>query len=217
MDDDPRTAALRAAVAAHHARDAAERRSTEIVLHALAALPRPFDEHADPTHVTGSAIVTDGDGHVVLHRHKRLGTWLQPGGHVDRDESVAEAARRETREETGLAARHPAGGPVLLHLDVHPGPRGHRHLDVRYLLLAAGDAPLRPAAGESPDAAWFALEEAIRRSDASLASALRALEARTTPAVRTTAGGGPPRPAAGRGRSRPSRCHGTRPTPAPGA
>lgn len=175
---DPRVAALRAAVREHVPADAAERDSCHRTLQALDRLAAPFDQHADPTHVTGSAIVTDGAGRVVLHRHKRLGIWLQPGGHVDPGEQVAAAAVRETREETGLSARHPADGPDLLHIDVHPGPRGHRHLDIRFLLVAAPDGPLVPADGESPEVAWFSLAAARGLADDSLAAAISALERR---------------------------------------
>lgn len=180
MTSDPRTAPLRAAVQAHTPRDATETASCEELLDALDRFAAPFDETAQPTHVTGSAIVTDGDGHVVLHRHKRLGLWLQPGGHVDPGEDAAVAARRETREETGLRAAHPRMGPLLLHVDAHPGPRGHRHLDVRYLLLADREATLLPGVDESPDVAWFTLQEAAGASDTSLAAAIAALQAHLT-------------------------------------
>lgn len=176
--DDPRIPALVATVESHEPRDAAERRSCGELLAALDTLAAPFDEQAAATHVTGSAIVTDLAGNVVLHRHKRMGIWLQPGGHVDGREAPYDAAQRETHEETGLVASHLDHGPTLLHLDVHPAPRGHRHLDVRYLLVADRAQALAPAQGESPDVAWFGLAEAIALADASLASALYALERR---------------------------------------
>jgi 8-oxo-dGTP pyrophosphatase MutT (NUDIX family) len=167
-------ASLRAALRDHDPRDAQERRSRARSLAFLDWLTSPFDEEADPAHVTGSAVVVDGEGRVLLHRHKRLGIWLQPGGHVDPGESAADAAIRETLEETGLEAAHPDGAPRLVHIDVHEGPRGHLHLDVRYLLLADGSAALRPAAGESPDVAWFTRDEVDEVGDASLRSAVDA-------------------------------------------
>ena len=38
----------------------------------------------------------------LLHLHKKLGSWLPVGGHVDPNESPCEAAIRETQEEAGL-------------------------------------------------------------------------------------------------------------------
>lgn len=137
----------------------------------LDRLDRPFDEHADPVHVTASAVVVGPRG-TVLHRHRRLGLWLQPGGHVERGEAPWDAAVREVAEETGIAASHPNRGPRLFHVDVHPGPKGHTHLDLRYL-LHAGDVDCAPPAGESPDCRWFAWDEALALADPGLIGALR--------------------------------------------
>lgn len=165
---------LASSLAAHEPGSPAEARSVRRVLAHLRWLPAPFDEDADPTHVTGSAIVVDERGRVLLHRHKRLGIWLQPGGHLDPGEDPAAAAVRETLEETGLVVRHPAGGPRLLHADVHEGPRGHVHLDLRYLLRAAGRDAFAPGVGESEHVAWFDPDEARRIGDRSLAAAVTA-------------------------------------------
>ncbi len=163
---------LLATLRAHRPADARESRSLVRTRALFDWLPAPLDEHADPTHVTAAAIVLDQRGRVVLHRHKRLGIWVQPGGHLDVGETPAQAAVRETAEETGLAAVDPPIGPLLVHVDVHEGPRGHVHLDLRYLLSADGDAPLAPGPGESPRVAWFAPDEAAGRVDAGLVTAI---------------------------------------------
>lgn len=160
---------LRAQLQALEARapvDEREAAARATMLRALAVLPRPFDEHADPTHVTSSAIVISERG-VLLHRHKRLGTWMQPGGHVDAGETTADAVLREVLEETGLIVTHAATPPAIVHVDVHPGGRGHIHLDLRYLLRAPADDPA-PSPGESQSMAWFALSDAIALADEAL-------------------------------------------------
>ncbi len=50
-----------------------------------------------------SAVVIDS-GRVLLMQRKDLGLWSLPGGHVDAEETVAQAAVREVAEETGLTA-----------------------------------------------------------------------------------------------------------------
>lgn len=44
-------------------------------------------------------------GKVLLIRHKKLGIWLPPGGHIERDETPDDALRREISEELGLKVR----------------------------------------------------------------------------------------------------------------
>ena len=160
---------LRALVAARVPIDEREVRSRRRFLAELARLERPFDETADPTHVTASGIVVGPRG-VLLHRHKRLDMWLQPGGHIDDGETPEQAAVREVLEETGLT---PTSEPEFVHVDVHPGPRGHTHLDLRYLIRSDGDP--QPAEGESQDVRWFPWDEAIAVADPGLSGILAAL------------------------------------------
>jgi 8-oxo-dGTP pyrophosphatase MutT (NUDIX family) len=164
---------VRAEVAALTPVDDREAWARATILRALHELRRPFDEHADPTHITSSAVVVSDRG-VLLHRHKRLGLWLQPGGHVDPGEEPAAAAVRETREETGIVGEHERLPAAVAHVDVHDGGRGHTHLDLRYVLRASGDDP-RPPPGESQDAAWFPWPDAIAVADPGLRGLLTAL------------------------------------------
>jgi 8-oxo-dGTP pyrophosphatase MutT (NUDIX family) len=166
-----------ASLAGRTAVDGREERSRERTLVALGRLPHPFAQDADLTHVTGSAIVVGARG-VLLHRHKRLGLWLQPGGHLEPGETPWDAALREAGEETGLKLSWPgrprAGVvPPLAHVDVHEGGRGHTHLDLRYEICVVGDDDPRPPEGESQDVRWFTWAEAINVADAGLAGFLR--------------------------------------------
>ena len=149
--------------------DERERTSRERFRTELDRLADPCNELADNTHVTASVIIVGPRG-IVLHRHKRLGIWLQPGGHIDDGELAADAARREALEETGLTVTHFCGAPVVIHVDSHDAPKGHYHLDLRYL-VAAEDIDPAPPAGESPDARWWS-REAIAAQDVSGLGAL---------------------------------------------
>lgn len=163
---------VRDSVAARRPVDDREALAIPRFLEAYDSLAEPFSETADLVHVTGSAIVVSDDGQsVLLHLHKRLGLWLQPGGHVDPGETPWDGAARETREETGIDI--PASSE-LAHVDVHAGGRGHTHLDLRYVLRTPRVDP-KPPDGESQDVRWFTWDEAIAIADPGLSGALIAL------------------------------------------
>jgi len=132
-----------------------------------------FDENADPVHVTTSGLIVGRRG-VVLHRHRILGIWVAPGGHIDPGETPWDAVLREATEETGLVVAHAAGTPNLVHVDVHDGPHGHTHLDLRYL-LRGGDADPTPPLDESQEVAWFSWADALSITQPCMAGILRHL------------------------------------------
>ncbi len=111
-----------------------------------------------PDHLTASAVVLDPTGtHVLLVLHKKVGRWLQPGGHIDpEDASLAEAALREATEETGVSGLVVDPSPV--HLDAHAAPCGaDTHLDVQFLAVAPG--LVKPVVSEeSLNVQWWPLD-----------------------------------------------------------
>lgn len=124
----------------------------------LARFPEPTDRNRfDPGHFTASGFVVSPDGSsLLLVHHRRIGRWLQPGGHIDPgDASPIEAAGREVVEETGVGVR-----PIsddLIDLDIHPVPARapeplHEHFDLRFAFRAL-DAEL-VVDDEVIDAIW---------------------------------------------------------------
>ena len=134
----------------------------------------PFVRERLDGHFTGSAWLVSGDGRrVLLTHHRKLGRWLQLGGHADGDRDLARVALREAEEESGLAGLVVEADAVF-DVDRHwiPGRGevpGHWHYDVRYVVRAAGSEAY--AVGEeSLDLAWrdIAAIAADPAADASL-------------------------------------------------
>jgi len=66
-----------------------------------------FVFYMDPKVAVGTIIRTGDDRLVLVRRaiEPGYGLWVFPGGYIDHDEQVAEAAIREAREESGLHVR----------------------------------------------------------------------------------------------------------------
>jgi len=123
-----------------------------------------------PGHVTTSAFVLNGDGRrVLLIHHRSLGRWLQPGGHYEAPEDLAESALREAFEETGVPglALDPwhHGSAIPIDIDSHLIPARpqrnepeHWHHDIRYVLRAEEGA-VRPDPSEVRGAEWRPVSE----------------------------------------------------------
>ncbi|HYZ16341.1 MAG TPA: NUDIX hydrolase [Candidatus Acidoferrum sp.] len=121
-----------------------------------------FERALEIGHVTASAWIVDpGRSRTLLTHHRKLGKWLQLGGHVDGDPDVRRAALREAREESGLTSLRFVT-EAIYDLDVHPiparpGEPAHEHFDVRFAFEADPAEPLTVSA-ESKELAWVALD-----------------------------------------------------------
>ena len=128
-------------------------------------------------HLTGSALIITEElpKRILLVHHKKFNVWLQPGGHVERDENPLAAAVRETKEETGidisflLKQVKSIGETSILPLPdffleepilAHGDEPAHFHLDSLYIARV----PMQKVAKqerESHDIGWFTLTEAL--------------------------------------------------------
>jgi 8-oxo-dGTP pyrophosphatase MutT (NUDIX family) len=122
-----------------------------------------FQRDCQPGHITASSWIVSHDLEcVLLTHHRKIGNWLQLGGHADGDSCVLDVALREAREESGMqsfrvvASAEPA---IPFDLDVHRiaargGEPAHEHHDIRYLLIAEPGQSL-VMSDESNDLRWF--------------------------------------------------------------
>jgi len=122
---------------------------------------------------------------VLLHKHKKLGIWLAPGGHIELDEDPNQAALREAKEESGLDVELVGKGtiydspysardlilPRFLNRHFADATHTHEHVDLAYFgRTNSGDA--RPEV-EGGEIRWFTKEE-VERNEFGLESDVRA-------------------------------------------
>ncbi|MEV8252968.1 NUDIX domain-containing protein [Rhodoglobus sp. NPDC076762] len=109
-------------------------------------------------HVTASCFVFSPDfDHVLLCFHRKGQFWVQFGGHLEpQDASVADAALREAREESGIAdlTLHSDAIVDLDRHELHGGFSCAAHWDVGFVALAAADVDVA-VSDESEAVRWF--------------------------------------------------------------
>jgi 8-oxo-dGTP pyrophosphatase MutT (NUDIX family) len=114
------------------------------------------------------AVFVVWEGKVLLHRHRKLGMWLPPGGHIEENELPDEAAVREVLEETGLGVRlvgerrEDIADPVQLFRPAgvqleNIGP-GHQHIDLIYFARPSGSTRIRDDFSEDK-VGWYGPED----------------------------------------------------------
>jgi 8-oxo-dGTP pyrophosphatase MutT (NUDIX family) len=121
------------------------------------------------------------DGKILLHRHKKLGKWMYPGGHVDENETPTDAAAREVLEETGYRARLVGRRPMglegdanvaeeplplaILYETVRYSAEMHMHFDMIYMGVAEDGSSSAVAANESKEFMWVSKDDDISTID----------------------------------------------------
>lgn len=109
-------------------------------------------------HVVTNCIVTKGDEVLLVRRSSLLeegGKWALPGGFMDMNETLIEAARREVLEETGWELE----GLSLLTISDNPGRPGTTRQTVDIIYTASATRKSGEADWESEEVRWFAIDD----------------------------------------------------------
>lgn len=102
----------------------------------------------------------------LMVKHKKLGKWVQPGGHIEQNEDPEEACVREVWEETGISIK--LKGERFIREEDYIRPLAlqrneitseHIHIDFVYLANAVGNCNIIPNLEENEAVEWFTLQE----------------------------------------------------------
>ena len=121
-------------------------------------------------HVTVGALLVRGS-EILLIEHRAYGITLQPGGHLEPDDtSLLDAALRELTEETGVdPTQIRAVSPEPAYIEYGRVPArpekdepSHHHLDIGYAFTTAHAEIGRIQQSEVTGATWYPVEDAER-------------------------------------------------------
>ncbi len=121
-------------------------------------------------HFCASAfIINPEDKKILLVKHSDYDKWLQPGGHIENDETPEEAAIREVYEETGikislLGERFPREDDLIRPLGVQCNRKqdGTRFIDIIYAGKPTTPDQEIKLNDESTEIGWFTRNELDR-------------------------------------------------------
>lgn len=149
---------------------AEEKPFLEKIIALVKSSPDCFKREHLPEHITASALVINAENdHMILMHHRKLGIWVQPGGHADGESDVLAVALKEALEETGIEKISPLSADIF-DVDIHWIPAGktnppveHWHYDIRFILQAAPGSKIIKN-NESLDVQWMSAAQALEKT-----------------------------------------------------
>ena len=109
-------------------------------------------------HLVASVFVFNPkDRKFLMIKHKKVGKWLQPGGHLEKGEEPHEAGMREVFEETGISVK------IInkLAISEYISEKTHVHVDFSYLAYPLENQKETVNQDETDGLSWFSLKEIL--------------------------------------------------------